>query len=469
MLDIVNTTKGLLIPRVSLVATNNNAPVGVGIATSLMVYNIATAGVSPNNVLPGYYYWDGTEWIAIAGDGSKNWSLLGNAGTVDGTNFIGTTDNVPLNFRVNNQKAGRIDNTLGNSFFGHLSGNSNTGIRNTGIGSESLLNNIGSFNSAMGYWSLYSNISGGFNSAFGVNSLFSNTSGQLNCAFGNSALQSNTSGFYNTAMGVNALFGCTTGSNNVGSGSGALSSLNTGNDNVAVGYNAFSNAGSSSRNTICGAYALQNKPVSSNSCAFGYKAMQGVFFPGTSTNGNTAIGSFALFNVSEDYCTALGDSALFIVTSGTNNIGIGYNAQVPSGTLHNQMRIGNTSITYAGVQVAWTITSDKKWKSEIKPSNLGLDFIKALKPVYYMRNNDESKKTEYGFIAQEVDEMLTKFGCTNNGIISKDDAGMLGMRYNDLMSITVKAMQEQQKIIDYQNEKIKSLEERLNLLEAKLK
>ena len=56
-------------------------------------------------------------WVAS----SSGWGLLGNAGTVDGTNFIGTTDNVPLNFRVNNFKAGRIDWDLNiaNTFYGY--------------------------------------------------------------------------------------------------------------------------------------------------------------------------------------------------------------------------------------------------------------------------------------------------------------------------------------------------------------
>lgn len=50
---------------------------------------------------------------AAGADGALNaWALLGNASTVDGTNFIGTTDNIPFNIRVNNQKAGRIDPTL---------------------------------------------------------------------------------------------------------------------------------------------------------------------------------------------------------------------------------------------------------------------------------------------------------------------------------------------------------------------
>ena len=38
---------------------------------------------------------------------SNSWSLTGNSGTVDGTNFIGTTDNAPLNFKINNTASGR--------------------------------------------------------------------------------------------------------------------------------------------------------------------------------------------------------------------------------------------------------------------------------------------------------------------------------------------------------------------------
>ena len=105
-LDVDFTNKGVLIPRVSLSATSSNAPIGPGIATSLLVYNTATAG----NVTPGYYYWDGTKWVALAGDGGKNWSLTGNAGTVAGTNFLGTTDNIHLVFKTNNTERFRILN-----------------------------------------------------------------------------------------------------------------------------------------------------------------------------------------------------------------------------------------------------------------------------------------------------------------------------------------------------------------------
>lgn len=129
-------------------------------------------------------------------------------------------------------------------------------------------------------------------------------------------------------------------------------------------------------------------------------------------------------------------------TTGSNNTEIGSLAQVPNVAGSNQVRIGDVAVAYAGIQVAWTITSDKRWKQNIMPANLGLDFISKLCPVVYTRNNDASSKTEYGFIAQEVEEALNSLGAGDSGIISKDDAGMLGMRYNDLLSPMVKAMQE---------------------------
>ncbi len=64
MLDVKSTSKGFLPPRVALTAVNVASPV-TSPATGLLVYNIATAGTAPNNVVPGNYYWNGTRWIAV--------------------------------------------------------------------------------------------------------------------------------------------------------------------------------------------------------------------------------------------------------------------------------------------------------------------------------------------------------------------------------------------------------------------
>ncbi len=57
MMDVASANSGMLIPRVALTAINAAGPVASP-ANSLLVYNTATAGASPNNVTPGYYYWE---------------------------------------------------------------------------------------------------------------------------------------------------------------------------------------------------------------------------------------------------------------------------------------------------------------------------------------------------------------------------------------------------------------------------
>jgi hypothetical protein len=107
MLDIVSTNKGLLIPRVALTATNVASPVTSPVA-SLLVYNTATAGTSPDNVIPGYYYWNGSAWTPFLTATTTGWTVTGNSGTTAGTNFIGTTDDVDLVFKTDNTETMRL-------------------------------------------------------------------------------------------------------------------------------------------------------------------------------------------------------------------------------------------------------------------------------------------------------------------------------------------------------------------------
>ena len=64
MLDVNADNKGMLIPRVALTSATDNTTIPAPV-TSLLVYNTATAGAYPDNVLPGFYYWNATKWISI--------------------------------------------------------------------------------------------------------------------------------------------------------------------------------------------------------------------------------------------------------------------------------------------------------------------------------------------------------------------------------------------------------------------
>ena len=69
-LDVTATDKGFLPPRVALTATNSASPT-TSPAAGLLVYNTATAGTAPNNVVPGYYYWNGTTWVNFIASNSS--------------------------------------------------------------------------------------------------------------------------------------------------------------------------------------------------------------------------------------------------------------------------------------------------------------------------------------------------------------------------------------------------------------
>ena len=70
-LDVYATNKGFLPPRISLSGTLDVSTIATP-ATGLVVYNTATAGTTPNNVIPGYYYYDGTKWNQLVDQGSLN-------------------------------------------------------------------------------------------------------------------------------------------------------------------------------------------------------------------------------------------------------------------------------------------------------------------------------------------------------------------------------------------------------------
>ena len=67
-LDVTATDRGFLPPRVALTASNVFSPITgtSSAAAGLLIYNTATAGTVPNNVVPGYYFWNGTAWIQIS-------------------------------------------------------------------------------------------------------------------------------------------------------------------------------------------------------------------------------------------------------------------------------------------------------------------------------------------------------------------------------------------------------------------
>jgi trimeric autotransporter adhesin len=297
-LDISSTTKGFLTPRM----TKTQKAAIASPATGLLVYQ-----TSPDST--GFHYYTGTSWMWLEPLSTNAWKTKGNAGIDTAVNFIGTTDNTALIFKVNNTKAGRIEPLIGgydgNTFFGLGTGNKNTGRLNTAVGYTALYENTtGENNTAVGGQALRYNETGRQNTAMGYNALLENLTGDNNTAIGYNSLINNKTGERNTAIGHIAMQLNYEGSNNTAIGTQALLLCQTCNDNIAIGLNAGSNVTSSFLNTFIGKSA------------------------GSANNGNynTAIGSNALLSNSPGNENAALGSDAGRNSTGSRNVFLGYQA-----------------------------------------------------------------------------------------------------------------------------------------------
>ncbi|MBI3502886.1 MAG: hypothetical protein HY063_13935 [Bacteroidetes bacterium] len=388
---------GLLIPRVNLTITTSNAPIGAGIVTSLMVYNNATV----NDVTPGYYYWDGTKWVRFnTGAGGGNaWLLLGNAGTLDGTNFLGTTDDVPLSFRVWNTNAGRIESDAGvggnfsNTFLGFRAGiTNNTGGYNTvmGDGAMQAMGTTAARNTAIGagagFWigsiatgtdntvigngimTLCNPVS--FNTAVGSGAMYA-VSGNSNTALGYQAVNGSAScvnGSYNIGIGYQAMFGNTwpavSANDNIGIGYRSLYNLTSGASDIGIGSSSLLSNTTGSYNTSLGVWSLYNNTAESYNTALGYLALYSQTGSNMTNTNNVAIGNYSMYSnnpgVSTGYGNvAVGDYAMYYNTTGYNNTAIGGGTTGSGGALYyNQTGFYNTAVGYQALYGSSTISSN---------------------------------------------------------------------------------------------------------------
>jgi len=236
----------------------------------------------------------------------------------------------------------------------------------------------------------------------------------------------------------------------------------------------------------------------SNNTAIGRESM----YDNTSGYGNSTLGNYSLADNIDGYSNvAIGFQSLRYNTDGYRNIAIGYrtnynssatsyNNTIAIGALalvgaSNQVRIGNSSITSIGGYANWSNVSDKRFKKNINENVLGLEFIKKLRPVTYNLDveaiarfnkipedersfDSESAKSsiiQSGFIAQEVEQAAKEIGYNFSGVDKPDNANdSYSIRYAEFVVPLVKAIQEQQEIIDRQGKAITNLQQELKKL-----
>ncbi len=110
----------------------------------------------------------------------------------------------------------------------------------------------------------------------------------------------------------------------------------------------------------------------------------------------------------------------------------------------NSYDLGTTSFRWRTVYTNNVVNvSDARLKKDIVQLKYGLSEILSMRPVSYVMKDDQEGETKLGLIAQEVLKLVPEV-VSNDG--SKDN--YLGMNYTELIPVLIKAIQDQQKIID---------------------
>jgi hypothetical protein len=402
-----------------------------------------------------------------------------------------------------------------NVFIGTDAGNANTaGDYLVGIGSSALeLNTTGNSNIAVGSSALESNTGGNYNVAVGGSALGTNTTGSNNCALGVQSMFVNTTGAGNVALGRYAMYYNTTGSSNTAVGYFALVDNTTASNNSAFGKEALGSNTTGIYNVAMGNSALLDNTTGNRNVAVGHIALRDCI-----GNHNVAVGVDAGQQATGSDNVFIGFEAGRVTTTGSGNVFIGRSAGENS-NVSNRLFIDNSSTTnpliygefdthvlklYGRVEAdgdiipedpatsfdlgnnvagenwdqvvanAFVNFSDANLKHDVSEMTVGLNEVLALHPVQYryVTDIDPGQQLRNGLIAQEVEPILPNVIVREDvdrdpqtGDVIRRTSEHLAMNYMELIPVLIKAMQEQQTIIQGQQEQIDVLSARLELLE----
>lgn len=294
--------------------------------------------------------------------------------------------------------------------------------------------------------------SGNTKTAFGY--FAGNVSSNVRNVFVGSLAGQYNSGFYNTVVGQCAMRGSGGGCKSTAIGQRALQSWASGRDVHAVGSFA-GNGNNGVQNAFVGVNAGRCN-TADNSTIVGVDA-------GCNTTGteNTAVGFRALrINSSGIRNLALGACAVY----GGNaswRIGIGYNSQ-PSAT-YGHISWGNSYNNQCNcVYGSWYYGSDGRDKTNVTTlrNELGLNFLRKLRPVSYVWDNRDhyvdkcgfeygqkdgtlaDPKKHYGLIAQELKQVLTELNETFDGLKYDEVKDSYRVEYTSFIAPLTKAVKE---------------------------
>lgn len=325
-----------------------------------------------------------------------------------------------------------IKRNTGDAFF-------NNGLFRGTVESAASGNRVILNESSSSYLKVYDSSGGTIFSLLGVSGLYTNCT--LAGASAVSALNvTNASGYNGTAI---------TGTNN-GTGHGVLgNTYDTGTTrNGVLGISAGTGAGAAAvygaNSSSFGVYSYGRFGVSDSTLVTNLNAdyLDGNHASAFLTTSGTAFDSNSLGGYAASSWTRI-----FATNSGNANAGgsgINLLGSTSTGIAGAYVGTSGTSniVTFT---VQTTSPSDVRLKEEISDSDLGLSFVKQLRPVSYKLKNDPKHQKGYGFIADEV-EQLIQLGSSlvyyEPDWKVGDETGFKTIHYPSYIAVLTKALQE---------------------------
>jgi len=374
----------------------------------------------------------GAPWSGLTGvpagfadgidDAGSDWHLIGNAGTNPTTNFIGTTDNQPLVFKVNSQQVFRLEpNVNSPNIIGGRNNNSVTnahGATISGGGANSNPNEVTANFGTIGGG--YSNVVSGSLATIGGGT--DNTVGSYGATI--------AGGCGNEASAAGAVVGgggCFDGGYSGNDATGVGSTVSGGISNEANGYAAAVGGGKS--NWVDGDYSF----------AAGYRAKN-------TNDTHDGVFIFADSNSFDFYSSAANQ---FRVRS--------------TGGAQFVTAIDGSGNPIAGVQVAagggsWTSLSDRNFKSNFADVD-GRAVLKAVAEMPIQTWNYIAQNESIRHIGPMAQDFYAAFG------VGEDDTHITTV---DADGVALAALQGLNEIVREKEARIIALEEHNAALEARL-
>ena len=352
----------------------------------------------------------------------------------------------------------------------------------------------GDYNAAFGHRALRRNLSGIDNTAVGAASLDGNLDGNSNTGIGRSALLLNQFGSRNVGIGTSAMR-FVTGSRNVAVGSeAAINFRNGGDGNIFLGDGAgpaqitgFSNRlyihnAANDMPLIYGDFDSRNlnfyvnKDIKSrvtitSSVPYVVNTIgtSGLKFANLKSTNLAEASNGKVLTVDEDgdvilvkdqigigtgIITSSCTTSNFVTKSDGTTGNIKCSEIYDDGAKHVGFFYGSSPLTSVNVSINGSLattgiynTSDKKFKTNIKPIESALEKVMQLEGKTYnwkkeaFKDNNFSGELQYGLIAQDVQKIIPS-------LVIASENGDLAMNYVGLIPVLIQALKEQQSQIE---------------------